>query len=175
MINQNKNLAKGYRAEELAESLVFPSELSKKQKKEADAVLNKALAERRAGMSAEDRLRATLMQLRFQIEDYLNNAPFDKNKGFGFFLKSYIDHLGIKHKKLAEQINIKPAELSLYINNHRTPTENVIVRLELHSHGIISAVDWYRLLEKEKLHELSTNKALRKDQKRFVKKEAELA
>ena len=125
-------------------------------------------------MNPEYHLKGTLLQLRFQIEDYLNDLHFDKRKTFGYFLKSYIDSLKKKRNEFADEINIKPTELSQYINNHRKPPQNIMIRLELHSYNMIPAADWYRLLEKENLHELSTNKLLRRDQKKFIKRKAQL-
>ncbi|CAN5547745.1 hypothetical protein BH10BAC3_BH10BAC3_42160 [soil metagenome] len=160
-------------AAELANNFVFPVRVSGKQKNESGSELKKVLATRRSEMSDKDKLEATLLQLRYQMEEYLNDTRFDKNKTFGFFLKNYIAGLRLKRNEFANEINIKPTELSQYINNHRTPPKNIIVRLELHSGNTIPAVNWYRLCEKKILHELSSNKALRNSQKKYVKKVAE--
>ena len=84
-------------------------------------------------------------------------------------MKSYITILDKKSNEFADEIDIKPAELSQYINNHRTPPQPVMIRLELHSKNIIPAVHWYRLAECRKLHELMSDKTLRKEQRKFVK------
>lgn len=169
---QYDNLVKKYGAEEVASNFIFPGTLSLKEKKEADAGLRDALAHRRAAMSDEDKLKAKLMQLRFQIEDYIKDSAFDKSKTFGYFLRAYIGHLQRKQTEFATEINIKPAELSQYVNGHRHPTRNVMVRLELHSHNIIPATDWYLLLEKQNVYYLMHDKAVRREQRRYVKKEA---
>ena len=176
MTKQQYNaLAERYSPEELANSFVFPAHLTKKQKEEADIALSEVLKQRRAEMSREYQLKGTLLQLRFQIEDYLNDLHYDKRKTFGYFLKSYIDGLKKRQNEFADEINVKPTELSQYINNHRRPPQNIIIRLELHSRNMIPATDWYRLLEKETLHELGTNKILRREEKKFIKKEAQMA
>ncbi len=169
-----KVLAEKYSPEELADSFVFPAQLTKKQKAEADIALSEVLKRRRSEMSPEYRLKGTLLQLRFQIEDYLNDFHYDKRKTFGYFLKSYIGGLKKRRNEFAYEINIKPTELSQYINNHRRPPQNIMIRLELHSRNMIPATDWYRLLEKENLHKLSTNKLLRKEEKKFVRQSAQL-
>jgi plasmid maintenance system antidote protein VapI len=171
---QYDNLIGKYGAKEVAANFILPVKLESKEKKQTDTLLADTLAKRRDAMGKDEQLRGALLQLRFQIEDYLDNARFDERKTFGYFLKRYIDNLKSKQSRFANEINIKPTELSLYINNHRTPTQNVIIRLELHSHNIISASDWYRLLEKQKLYELTNNKELRREQKKFVKREAQL-
>jgi DNA-binding transcriptional regulator YdaS (Cro superfamily) len=174
MIMTNKrynNLLKKHGEHEVASNFIFPSGLTGKQKVEANTALTEALVKRRAGMSEADKLNVKLLQLRFQIEDYLNDVRFDKNMSFSFFLKSYIKTLQMKQSQLAREIAIKPSVLSQYINSHRIPPENVIIRLELHSNNIIPATNWYLLLGKEKVHELGSNKTLRNKQKPFVKKE----
>jgi plasmid maintenance system antidote protein VapI len=162
-------LLKQYGAEEIGGSLVFPKPKTAKSDKKAADTLQEVLAKRRAALSPEDLLKAQIMQLRFQIEDYLKENRFNRQKTFGYFLKSYITILDKKSNEFADEIDIKPAELSQYINNHRTPPQPVIIRLELHSKNIIPAVHWYRLAECRKLHELMSDKTLRKEQKKFVK------
>lgn len=154
--------------EALAESYVFPAQLTVKQKKESDFALAEALKQRRRAMSNEDKVKARLLQLRFQIEDYIGDSEFDKARTFSYYLKLYIEMLGMKQSQLAQEIDIKPAVLSQYINKHRTPPENVMVRLELHSHNFIPAAAWYQLVEKEKVHALSANRALRREQRHYV-------
>lgn len=169
---QYNTLVEKYSPDELAGGFVFDVKLTKKQKAEADSTLSELLKKRRASINDEDMLKGALLQLRFQIEDYLNDLRFDKRKTFGYFLRSYIDGIRKRQKDFAYEINIKPAELSQYINNHRKPPQNIIIRLELHSRNIIPAADWYRLLEKENIHELSTNKELRREERKFIKRDA---
>jgi plasmid maintenance system antidote protein VapI len=176
MNKENYNgLLEKHGAAELANNFVFPVKLSKKEQVQADKELKTVLQESRASISKEDMLRLNLLQLRFQIEDYVNNKHFDKHKTFGHFLKIYITGLNKKRNEFAKEIHIKPTELSQYINNHRIPPKNVMIRLELHSHMIIPATDWYRLLEKETLHELGNNRTLRAEQRQFVTRVADLA
>lgn len=163
------HLLKKYGAEELAGSFVFPAENSGRDEANSTKGLQEILAERRASMTPAVKQKAQLMQLRFQIEDYLKENRFNRRKTFGYFLKSYITILDKKSNEFAEEIDIKPAELSQYINNHRTPPQPVMIRLELHSKNIIPAIHWYRLAENRKLHELMTDKMLRREQRKYVK------
>jgi hypothetical protein len=162
-------LLKQYGAEELGENLVFPKPNGVTTNKKARNILLEELEKRRSAISPADRLNAQIMQLRFQIEDYLNENRFNRKKSFGFFLKSYVTILDKKSNVFAEEIDIKATELSQYINNHRTPPQPVMIRLEIHSKNIIPAVHWYRLAESRKLHELMSDKTLRKEQKKYVK------
>jgi len=156
---------------ELAESVMVPAKLTAKQHRAADTELNKILADRRAAMSDADKLQGRLLQMRFKMEKYLNEPVFDKNKTFGYFLKGYISTLNKRRHEFAHEIDIKPTALSQYINNHREPPQYIFIRLEIHSHRKIPAASWYRLREKETIHTLDTNTALRgKEQKHVVRK-----
>lgn len=168
---QYESLLTEYGAKNLSESIVFPIG---NDDQETTQVLVEELARRRTAMEAGDELKLMLLQLRFQIKDYLREEGFNEQKTFGYFLKAYIDCLNKKRKDFAHEINITASELSHYVNDTRTPPLHIMVRLELHSCETIPAEDWYQLAEKENLHELRENRKLRAEQKKFVLKEAEL-
>ncbi len=165
---QIEKLFEQYSLEELAESFVFPVRLTKKQQQEADAELNAVLAKRRSEITPEFKKQARLLQLKFQMEDYLKGIRYDKQKNFGFFLRQYLQCIDKRSSEFAAEIDILPSELSQYLNNHRKPPKHIMVRLELHSQNTIPASDWYRVAEMETLHELATDKAIRKEQKLHV-------
>jgi len=48
------------------------------------------------------------------------------------------------------------------------PPDYIAIRLEIHSSNKIPATYWFKLVEKERLHHIETNKALRKKEKPFV-------
>jgi len=166
-----KTLLAKYGPEELAASFVFPKNTSVGQNKKSAETLNAVLTKRRSSISKDDQIMASLLQLRYQIEDYVSTDIFDKNKTFGYFLKSYITILDKKRHIFADEIDIKATELSQYINDHRTPPQPVIIRLEIHSQNIIPAIHWYRLVEIRKLHEFISDQNIRREQIKFVKKQ----
>jgi hypothetical protein len=151
------------------------SKLGNAESKETNEALRKALIKRRANMSPATRLELSLLQLRLNIEEYLEDDTFDKHKTLGYFLKAYIKVLNKKANEFASEIAITPAVLSQYITDARIPPTSILVRLELHSHNTIPAEDWYRLVEKGKVHEIKEDRKIRRDQRRFVIKEAEIA
>ncbi len=67
---------------------------------------------------------------------------------------------------LAQEIDIKEAELSLFINNHYKIGDT--------SNNNIPANWWYKLIEKEKEHLIATNRELRKEQKKYVHRTLEV-
>jgi len=127
-----------------------------------------------AGLTDNDRLESRLLQFKLKLNDYLKSDDFDPTKTFGYFLNQYIALANRKRKVFANEIDIKEAELSQMINNHRDPPEYIIVRLEIHSNKTIPAEKWLGLVEKERVYTLRTNKDLRRKEKEHVSRRLEV-
>jgi hypothetical protein len=166
-MNVNK-ITNNYTTDEIADSFVLTTNV-----KQSKSVLAKSLKDARKKTQSEtsDKTKLTLklMQLKFQIEDYLKSDKFNPKFTFSYFLKEYVDVLNKKRKIFAQEISIDETELSQLINKHRLPNDSIIIRLELHSNNAIPAVSWFKLLEMEKAHSISTNTALRKKETKNVK------
>lgn len=164
-----KKLLKEHGPEELANGFVFPVKLTKKQQKEAAEQLAAAREKNKETLTEEVKNSLQLYHLRFVIEDYLDGKdPFNPEFTFGFFLKRYVELLEKKRKDFADEISIDETLLSQLINNHRLPPDYITIRLEIHSDNIIPATYWIRVIEKQRLHEISTNEDLRKKERKFV-------
>lgn len=159
---------------ELAEAHIYPT-----GNKLANAGQEQAFWEerkRRANdRTAEEQLLSDILRLKFRIEDHLNSDSYDDSVHFGHFLRNYIELLGKKDKEFAAEIDIKPTELSQLINDHRDPNNELLVRLEIHSNNNIPAITWYRLLEKRKEHYLMSDKGIRKEASKHVKRKLSLS
>ena len=166
---KTKKLDTKYTAAELADSFVFRNTLTFKQKEEAREQLAEARKKLKSHVSEQERVYASVLQLRYQMEDYANSIKFDKNLSFAFFLRSYIKLNYKVNKDFANDISIDETELSQILNKHRAPSEKTIIRLELHSNNIIPALNWFKLLEKEKVYELQTDTSLRDKEQKHVK------
>jgi plasmid maintenance system antidote protein VapI len=163
-----KKLLKKYGPEELANGFVFPVKLTAKQKKEAAEQLAAARKKTQAEMTDETKFSLNALGVRFRIESYLKQETFDPEITFGSFLKMYVELMEKKRKDFADEISIDETLLSQLINNHRQPPDYVAIRLEIHSNNIIPAAYWIRLVEKQRLHEITTDKELRKKEMKFV-------
>lgn len=164
-----KELEKQYTTAEIAESFVFPGPADKEEREELLDVFRKHRKKIKEEQSQETILTARLLQLKFQMEDYLKTEVYNKDFYFGFFLKEYISRLDKKYKDFADDIDVDPAELSQIINKHRIPGEKFIIRLEIHSNKSFPAVMWCKLLEKEKMYGIQHNHELRESEKKHVK------
>lgn len=166
---KKKHLTNKYTDQELAESFVFRNKLTPGQKAEAISELNAKRRELRQAATPKEMLLSRLLQLKYQMEDYLDNSDYDNARTFGFFLKGYLEMLNKKNKEFAADIDINPTELSQIIHNHRFPSEKVIIRLEIHSNKIIPAIMWHKLVEKEKEYQLIHDSELRAREKGHVR------
>ncbi|HEU4554067.1 MAG TPA: hypothetical protein VFS25_14585 [Chitinophaga sp.] len=156
----------------MAEALVYPVTLTPAQKKEAASQLAAARKKAQEKMNDKNKLALQLLQLKFQVQDYIESKKYDIEKHFGYFLKQYIEILELKRKAFAEDISIDETMLSQLINMHRTPPDYISIRLELHSNNIIPADYWFKLIEKQKEHKIKTDQTLRDKEKKFVHKTA---
>lgn len=136
-----------------------------------------AEARRRAESKKSDkeRLFAKILQLKFQMEDYVKSDKLNEQKTFGYFLKQYIEASGRKNNEFAEDIDVNPTELSQIVNKHRDPSSKFIMRLEAHSNGIILAFHWHGIYSKDKVLELITNDQLRIEEGKHVKRRLEIS
>lgn len=152
-----KELLAIYSAEEMAESFVFPADLSKEEEIDISLALKEFRSTRQHSTTEENKAIYRLLQLKFILEDEISKPTFDPRYDFGFFLNEYISRLGKKQKSFATEIDVNPTELSQIINKHRKPTDKLILRLAIHSNNNFPATLWFSLLEKERLFELKNN------------------
>lgn len=172
---KTNKLINKYTPKELADAFVFRTKLSAKKKVQANKQLNGMRKKVQAKSTPEQELLARLLQLKYQMEDYSNNAPYDVNRSFGFFLREYLKFLNMRNKDFASDIGIDETELSQVLNRHRKPSEKVIIRLEIHSNKIIPAIIWFKLLEKEKEYEILTDSKIRTVERKHVKNKLQLS
>lgn len=161
---------------ELAEAFVFPSDKPStvKEKREEEEFWQ----ERRkqfANRTPQQQIHDKLLQLKFQLEDYISSDQYHDVLNFSYFLSEYVNRQDKKDKEFAAEIDIKPAVLSQYLNNYRKPPEKIVFRLELHSNGMIPAVDWYKLLQKDKEHAIMIDSRIRKEESKHIKNRLEFA
>ncbi|WEK36683.1 MAG: hypothetical protein P0Y53_04140 [Candidatus Pseudobacter hemicellulosilyticus] len=167
-MKQRKKIVQ-YSLDEIANAHILSEELSAVERKQILEDFGKKKKKLDAQLSNEQRILSAILQLRFQIEDYIKEVTYDQDTNFGFFLKQYISRLQLKNKDFAYQIGVEPVELSQLLNAHRRPNNKILIRLEIHSNNNIDALLWYKIVEKDKEYELVTNTRLRQQEKRHVK------
>jgi len=165
-----------YSKQELAEAVIFPLTAPKTVKaKREDIVFWKERREAFETRTANQKIYSRLLQLKFQLEEYVESNQYEEVLNFGYFLGEYVNRQAKQDSEFAAEIDIKPQVLSQYLNSHRKPTEKVVIRLELHSNGIIPAISWFKLLQKDKEHEIMTNKTIRNEESKHIKNKLDFA
>ncbi len=169
-----KKIFEQYTPEEIADGFILPVKLTAKQREEAARELAEHREKRRAEMTEAEKLNIKLLQLKFRLEDYIKSDGYDPRFTFGYFLEEYLRLTNRKKKEFAGDIQIHETQLSQMLKNRRDPSESMMVRLELHSNNVIPAVDWFKLLEKEKEYQIRTDSALRDRESRFVRRSLQM-
>lgn len=156
-----EKLSKEYTPEELADSFVFPHDLSPEEKTKVDAELREYRFKRLENATESQRILADLMRLRIQIEKYVKKETYQEEKSFGHFLKQYLKIIDKKRKVFAKDIDVHYTKLSRLINNKETPNLDILYRLEIHSDKLISALLWWKLVMKKMEYDIQQDKGAR--------------
>lgn len=117
-----------------------------------------------------------LLQLKYQMEDHLDNPLCQHHSYFSKFLESYVDIIYNKRKNFAQDIDIEPTTLNHVINNHRDPQDNFIYRLTVHSEAIYKNICdfdqtlWPKIYYKDKVCDfLSSSEKWKKTESKHVR------
>ncbi len=168
--NRDKNL------EEFKYLVDSRTHSDKERQKEKEAILL-ARERRFRNRSNYDKMTAKLLQLKYQMESYVDQQSCALKPRFQEFLMIYVDTLYDKRKKFADDIDINPITLSQVINSHRAPKDKFLVRLILHSEGAYKGLCtfekelWPKVYYQDKVCEfLSASKDLTRKEAKHVKK-----
>jgi hypothetical protein len=153
---------------ELAEAYVFPSRLAPSEKKKEENEFSRFRIQRIKNMTEEERHFSRIMQLKYVMEDYANSNEYNEHYTFSYFLNEYLHSLNKNKTAFSKEISLHSAQLSRLLNDKDGPSERIMVRLEIHSNNVISAIDWYRVYEKQKEWALLKNKQIRKEESKHV-------
>jgi len=155
--------------------LIDSRKLSSKERKQNADEMQKARAERFINRSSHEIKMAKLMQLKFQMEDYLDAPNNDSRFSFIYFLKKYVEIIYKKQKDFAHDLSVEPLLLSQLLNRHREPQEKFMLRLMVHSDRTFKTVCkfdqeiWYKIYYQEKLEQIiSTQKNWRNSVEKLV-------
>jgi plasmid maintenance system antidote protein VapI len=169
-----KKIFDQYTPEEIAEAFIFPVKLTARQQRVADKQLAEHRAKRRAAMTEAEKMNFKLLRLKLHLENYVKGDEYNPQFTFGYFLEQYLQLTNRKKKEFAMDIQIHETQLSQVLKDRREPNDSMLIRLELHSNNTIPAIDWFKLLEKEKGHQLKTDRSLRDKESQYVTRSLQL-
>ncbi len=157
-----------YTLEEIAESHVFPSELSPEERVEAEKEFVKYRMEQRANRTPEQIRHAALMVLKYHIKINIDDSSAS-NKTSAQFIQQYIKITNKKQKEVADDLSINPSTLSRILNGKESIGKALAYRLERHSGNLIPAIYWWKLAQKEIEQDIRTNVVEREKEAKKVK------
>ena len=136
---------------------------SKKEQDQDSIKLMEARLERLKKLPKEQIVRAKLLQLKLNMEDYLNKPVYDNQNHFTKFLEQYIDTIYSKRYEFADDINVNSNFLSKIINKHLEPKEEFFYKLMIHSEkayqnvGEFHKKTWIQVYYHEKVCDTMSN------------------
>ncbi len=143
--------------------LIDSRDLTDKEKNaEKDGILA-AIAKRFKSRTKEELISLRLLQLQYQMEDYVNNIKCNSGLSFSRFLGRYVDTLYELRKDFAKDIDVKPITISHIINNHREPKDVFLYRLMLHSEKVYKTISnfdkelWPKVYYQDKICQFLTS------------------
>lgn len=156
--------------------LIDSRNLTDKDKREGKDAILKAREARFRERSDYEIKTAKLMQLKFQMEEYLNKPKYSFKPYFTKFLRMYIDTLYEKRKNFASDISVTPIALSHILNKHREPKDLFLYRLFLHSQDSFKNLCdfdkelWPKVYYQDKVGNFMTSsQKWKKSEEKFVK------
>lgn len=163
-----QELAKIYSDEEIAESIVFPSALSDKDRMLASSEFSKIRMEKMKAFSEEDIIFGELYRMKYRIEDYLKADRFETYYSFPNQLKEYLRISKRSQTKFAQEIEYDKTKISKIINSKSPPNKEFVYRLEKHCENVISAATWYKLYLREIEKDIMDDVETRTTQYKYV-------
>lgn len=164
-----QELKKKYTDIEIAESIMIPADLSKKEQLTLAEEMKTIRFQKLRETTEEDRILADVMRLRFNIEAYLQKNTFLFNNTFGKYLEEYIRILKKSRKAIAKDLALHYTKLSRIVNDKEEPSIALCYRLEKHSGSLIKAKLWWELLIKKQAFILEQDETTRVAEQEKVK------
>lgn len=159
--------------------LIDSRNLTDKERGEEREAILKAREARYRDRSENDREIAKLLQLKYQMEEYVNDSKGEDSPHFSRFLKIYVDTLYKKRKDFAADIGISPMELSHILNDHREPKDSFLYRLIVHSQSSFRNLCgfnrnlWPKVFYQDKVRDfMASSEKWKRSEEKFVKGKA---
>jgi len=146
--------------EEIVDSFLFRSTLTKTEKAQADEEFLQLRLEKMKNKSEDQHMRSRLFRSKLLMQDYLNSGAYSALFSFSAQLTEYIGVFKTSKGAIAADLAVHPTKLSRIINGRENPNIDLMYRLEGHSGGLIPATLWYRL------HARDLTEQIRKDKTR---------
>lgn len=112
---------------------------------------------------------SNLLQLKYELETYLELGEYDPKYNFSVCLRRYMQIISKTSKDLTEDLTIHKTRLSRILNDREEANSILAYKLEKHSNLLIPAILWWKLVTLRKEFEIRTNKKERSEAGKKVK------
>lgn len=162
-------LRKQYTDQEIAESFVFPSQLTPEQRKQEYDRLDRLFRAKANNRSEAEIIRSGVTEMYFRFLQYLRQPKFQELFSFAHQLREYLHTTRRNQKQFGAELDLEKSKLSKLLNGKANPTPALCFRLEKHSDGLLPARLWYRLHLRELEHRMMQNEELKQAEFEKVK------
>lgn len=139
MMEKNKDILNSLSNGILTESM----DIGSKEYEDFKLLIRSKVAE----TSKHDRIKVSLLGLKYHMEDYLKSDL--KTVEIGFFIKQFIKLIEVKQVEFANYLNMRPSNLSKILNGERRLTIEFALILEKLSN--IKAGLWLQIQNKNEI------------------------
>lgn len=120
------------------------------------AAVKEAILTHKSTQSKEQLLANKLLSVQYQLEDYIENKDSSEKLSVLYFVKLYLQALGLTKKELANYFGIQDSNLQKYLNGERKLNATLVLKLSAFFHTTPEI--WYRIELKNELIELNKEK-----------------
>lgn len=115
--------------------------------------------------STERKLRNELLSIKYQMQDYIEREPIEKEMRILDFVKLYLKLLHITQRDLASVFEMKDTNLYKYLKGERKLNIDLVFKLSSFSHT--PPEFWYYIQTKNELYELRKEKEKLKEYEKY--------
>lgn len=164
-----EELRKQYTEEEIVDSMLVPADLTETEAAELHTEMRQIRLKKLRSMTKTDKLLSDVMQLRFDMENYLKKEAFSFEKTFGKYLGAYLHITKKNRREIADDLSIHYTKLSRILNDKEEPNVELSYRLAQYSGNLIKAELWWQLMIKKQAFILRMDQETRQREASKVK------
>lgn len=140
-----------------------------RKKEEAEKLLDARFTPSKEERIPDVQIKRKVIILKHQIKTYIAQESFSTSKTFAAYLKKYMATAGRSQKELADDISVHRSRLTRILQGKEQIRLAIAYRLEHHSGGIIPALLWWQLVQREEEEQIIRDKVEREKESKYVK------
>ena len=114
-------------------------------------------------MTESEKLQASILQLKYSIEEYLEQEDFEDSFSFVSCLARYVELPQMSLPRLAKAIDVPEKDIKDLLAGNAAPSVELMYRLEQHSKQTIPAQSWWQLYARALAYYIRDDQTERKE------------